>query len=150
MVAKLCLLINSVDKTKHSFIISGMRNYRRNSLYIFIVGSSAPPNGFDVTFQVKEKRFLTSTTGTEIGNNEGSMVSGTCPDVRIIYYFLCNFFVQSIIIIIIIMIIIIIIIIIIINNNNNNNNNNNISLLGKLFSVSPKQRKFSLNTAIMG
>ena len=83
MVAKLRY---QLDKTKRSFIISGMRNCSlRNSLYIFLVGPSAPPNGFDVTFQVKEKRFLTSTTGTEIGNNEGSMVSGTCPDgVRII------------------------------------------------------------------
>ncbi|KAJ7360059.1 sorting and assembly machinery component 50 [Desmophyllum pertusum] len=30
---------------------------------------SAHPNGYDVTFHVKEKRLLTSSTGTQIGNN---------------------------------------------------------------------------------
>ena len=40
-----------------------------------IVGPSVHPNGFDITFQVKEKRLLTSSTGTQIGNNEGNMVS---------------------------------------------------------------------------
>jgi len=39
-------------------------------------GPSAHPNGFDITFQVKEKRFLTSSTGTQIGNNEGNMSFG--------------------------------------------------------------------------
>lgn len=42
---------------------------------IFFSGPSAHPNGYDITFQVQEKRFLTSTTGTQIGNNEGNMVS---------------------------------------------------------------------------
>ena len=40
----------------------------------FLAGPSAHPNGFDITFHVKEKGFLTSSTGTHIGNNEGSMV----------------------------------------------------------------------------
>jgi len=39
-------------------------------------GPSAHPNGFDITFHVKEKSFLTSSTGTHIGNNEGSMLFG--------------------------------------------------------------------------
>lgn len=37
---------------------------------------SVHPNGYDVTFQVKEKRLLTSSTGTQIGNNEGNMLFG--------------------------------------------------------------------------
>ncbi|CAH3131162.1 unnamed protein product [Porites lobata] len=39
-------------------------------------GPSARPNGYDVTFQVQEKRFLTSSSGTQIGNNEGNMLFG--------------------------------------------------------------------------
>lgn len=39
-------------------------------------GSSALPNGYDVTFYVKEKMFVTSNAGTQIGNNEGSMTFG--------------------------------------------------------------------------
>ena len=42
---------------------------------MFVVDHSVHPNGYDVTFQVKEKRLLTSSTGTQIGNNEGNMVS---------------------------------------------------------------------------
>lgn len=41
---------------------------------MFVEGPSARPNGYDVTFQVQEKRFLTSSSGTQIGNNEGNMV----------------------------------------------------------------------------
>jgi len=37
---------------------------------------SVHPNGYDVTFQVKEKRLLTSSTGTQIGNSEGNMLFG--------------------------------------------------------------------------
>ena len=46
---------------------------------MFVVDHSVHPNGYDVTFQVKEKRFLTSSTGTQIGNNEGNMVSTNYP-----------------------------------------------------------------------
>lgn len=38
------------------------------------VDHSINPNGYDVTFHVKEKTLLTSSTGTQIGNNEGNMV----------------------------------------------------------------------------
>ena len=48
-------------------------------LSTLVVDHSIHPNGYDVTFQVKEKRFVSSSTGTQIGNNEGNMVSAGLP-----------------------------------------------------------------------
>jgi hypothetical protein len=45
--------------------------------YITFTGPNANPNGFDVTLSVKEKRLATSSVGTQVGNNEGSMVRNT-------------------------------------------------------------------------
>lgn len=42
-------------------------------------GEDALPNGLDVTFEVTELRRLTGSYNTMVGNNEGSMVSGTLP-----------------------------------------------------------------------
>ena len=39
----------------------------------FVTGS---PSAYDITLNVKEKRFITSSAGTQVGNNEGNMV---CP-----------------------------------------------------------------------
>uniref|UniRef100_A0A673FEZ8 SAMM50 sorting and assembly machinery component n=1 Tax=Sinocyclocheilus rhinocerous TaxID=307959 RepID=A0A673FEZ8_9TELE len=39
-------------------------------------GANAPPNGLDVTFEVKELRRMTGSYNTMVGNNEGSMVLG--------------------------------------------------------------------------
>ncbi|XP_048585597.1 sorting and assembly machinery component 50 homolog B isoform X2 [Nematostella vectensis] len=46
---------------------------------IFIDTSSGPkahPDGLDITFTIEEKKLLTSNIGTQVGNNEGTMVFG--------------------------------------------------------------------------
>ena len=41
---------------------------------VFTPGPSSHPNGLDITIKVKEKRMLSGNAGTQVGNNEGSMV----------------------------------------------------------------------------